>query len=58
MNLYCLHRWPDESSGEGEDWDELYGGLADAKKRRKQVIKEDPKRDRGDLSIIKYTVKL
>jgi len=57
MTLYCLCRWPDESAGEGEDWDEWYGAFADAKKRRKQLIKQNPKRDEGDLNIDRYKIK-
>lgn len=40
--LYRLGICPDESEGEGEDHDEWFGSLAEAKKRRAELIQLDP----------------
>lgn len=43
--LYQLDIAPSEDAGEGEDWSEWYGSLAEAKRRRVQLIRADPDLD-------------
>lgn len=38
MKLYLLENQPDESAGEGEDWDEWFTSLRAAKVRRRGLI--------------------
>lgn len=40
MKLYLLHRAPDESAGEGEDWNEWFGSLREANARRAELIQQ------------------
>jgi len=42
LTLYRLNRAPSESEGEGEDWDEWFGSLREARRRRAELIREDP----------------
>lgn len=42
MILYRLGIVPGEGCAEGEDWDEWFGALRDAKKRRAELIRQDP----------------
>ena len=39
MRFYRLDRYPDESAGEGESWDEWFGSLSAARKRRAELIR-------------------
>ena len=40
--LYRLDISPDESAGEGEDWDEWFTSLSEAKTRRRGLIAANP----------------
>ncbi len=45
MKLYKLDVAPDESAGEGEDWDEWFPSLDAAKDRRQELIDANPTMD-------------
>ena len=40
MKLYRINITPCDNSGEGENWDEWFGSLVAAKKRRRELIKD------------------
>lgn len=42
MKLYCLSIAPSESDGEGEDHDEWFTSLEAAKRRRRELIRDNP----------------
>lgn len=41
MKLYRLNIYPDQSEGEGGDYDEWFGSLEAARKRRAQLIRDE-----------------
>jgi len=43
MKLYKLEIAPPETEGEGEDWSEWFTSLQAARKRRAELIEQDPK---------------
>lgn len=41
MRFYRINRRPDETVGEGENWDEWFPSLSEARKRRAQLEREN-----------------
>ena len=62
MNLYQLGIAPGEDDPEGEDYSEWFSSLAKAKKRRDELIAENPDleghRYGADFAITLYAVRL